>query len=119
MLSEFFEEKNILFSPNIEVPAVNGISSHFDFSVPKSKGKQQLIKTVARNDINAAKIFNYDVSVTEPIREKSKFILLIDDYNHLNGISDEVKTVATEGLSPENVMVLGFTEMKKENVITN
>lgn len=119
LLTEFFEEKNILFSPNIEVPTINGISSHFDFSIPKSKGEEQLIKTVSRNDINAAKIFNYDVSVTSPVRQNSKFILLVDDYNHLNGISDEMKTIATEGLSLKNTMVLGFAEIKKKDIISN
>lgn len=119
LLIEFFEEKGILFSSNIEVPTINGVSSHFDFSIPKPKGEEQLIKTVSRNDINAAKIFNYDVGVTEPLRKKAKFILLIDDYNHLNGISDEMKTIATEGLNLANTMVLGFAEIKKENVISN
>lgn len=118
ILSSFLREHNVLYSTSVEVPTKNAISSHFDFVVPRTGKKELLIKTVARpHDINAAKIFNYDVSVTSPVRD-SDFMLLLNDTNH-QGVPEEIQTVATEGLSLESVKVVGYVEAEAENVISN
>ena len=69
IVESFLIKQNVLYTPNVEIANQNGVSSHFDFSIPSRSGTERLIKTSARpNDPNYAKVFNYDVKATSPSR---------------------------------------------------
>lgn len=112
IMTDFLIEHRILFSPNIEIVGKNGISSHFDFAIPLPEGKERLIKTAARpNDVNQAKIFNFDVRETSNSKD-AKYVLLLNDSN--NTIRDTMKTNALVGLDDYLAEVKGFEEIQKE-----
>jgi len=111
LMTDFLITNEILFSPNIEIIGQNGISSHFDFSIPLPAGREKLIKTAARpNDINQAKIFNFDVRETVNNRD-AKYILLLNDSN--TSIHNPMKSNALVGLDSNIADVKGFNEIKK------
>ena len=112
IMTDFLINNKILFSPNIEIVGQNGISSHFDFSIPLPEGKERLIKTAARpNDINQAKIFNFDVRETANSRD-AKYVLLLNDSN--NPIGGNMNTNALVGLDKHLAEVKGFEEIQKK-----
>lgn len=111
MISDFFIAKNIPFIPDLEIAGYNGTSSHFDFSLPLPAGNERLIKTVARpNDINQAKIFNFDVRETSHVRQAT-FSLVLNNVE--KDIIEQIKINALAGLTAEKTTVLGFKEIEK------
>lgn len=71
-----------------------------------------MIKTAARpNDVNQAKIFNFDVRETSNSKD-AKYVLLLNDSN--NTIRDTMKTNALVGLDDYLAEVKGFEEIQKE-----
>lgn len=114
IISAFFKKNNILYTHSFEIPNSFGTSSYFDFSIPNTKNKERLVKTISRpGDINQAKIFNFDVKATKPIRD-SKYILLVNDSNK-NPISGSLISNALHEIDTSTANVLGFNEVKKEN----
>lgn len=112
ILSSFLIDNEILFSPNVEIVGKNGISSHFDFSIPLPAGKDRLIKTAARpNDVNQAKVFNFDVRETSNTRD-SKYVLLLNDSN--TAIRDQMKMNALVGLDDNLAEVIGFEKIQND-----
>ena len=110
MLSELFIDKEILYTPDIEIVGPNGTSSHFDFSVPLPAGKERLIKTSARpNDINQAKIFNFDVRETSLVRESSFTLILNDEKTK---IKNDVKNHALLGLDKSLVNIISYRSLR-------
>ena len=90
----------------------NGISSHFDFSIPLPAGKDRLIKTAARpNDVNQAKVFKVDVRETSNTRD-SKYVLLLNDSN--TAICDQMKMNALVGLDDNLAEVIGFEKIQND-----
>ncbi|WP_419775879.1 DUF1829 domain-containing protein [Ligilactobacillus agilis] len=109
MITELFIDQEILYTPDIEIVGPNGTSSHFDFSIPLPAGNERLIKTAARpNDINQAKIFNFDVRETSLIRNSS-FIFILNDEK--TKIKAEVKSHALLGLDKAKVDVIGYKQL--------
>lgn len=112
ILSSFLIDNEILFSPNVEIVEKNGISSHFDFSIPLPAGKDRLIKTAARpNDVNQAKVFKFDVRETSNTRD-SKYVLLLNDSN--TAIRDQMKMNALVGLDDNLAEVIGFEKIQND-----
>lgn len=110
ILSELFIDKEILYTPDIEIVGPNGTSSHFDFSVPLPAGKERLIKTSARpNDINQAKIFNFDVRETALVRESSFTLVLNDEKTK---IKNDVKNHALLGLDKSLVNIISYRSLR-------
>ncbi|MCT4388148.1 DUF1828 domain-containing protein [Leuconostoc pseudomesenteroides] len=109
-------EKNILFTPSIEIATTNGVPSHFDFSIPNRMDRERLVKTVSRpNDINQAKIFNYDVHATKPVRN-AKFIYLLNDQNNeTNKIKRGVATAAMNDLVETDAEILNFSGIPSDD----
>ena len=120
LLANFFKENKVLFSSNIEIANSDGISSHFDFSVPSNDKKEKLLKTVGRpNDVNQAKIFNYDVQATSLVRD-ADYILILDDKNHKTSIEQDTINTALNGLDNINAKVIGSRELMQNNqLVTN
>lgn len=120
VLAELFKDNKVLFSSNIEIANGDGISSHFDFSVPSISHKEQLIKTVGRpNDKNQAKIFNYDVKATSLVRD-ANYLLILDDKNYRSNIEQDTINTALSGLEHINANVIGSRElMESSEIITN
>lgn len=114
IVSAFFRKSNVLYTPSFEIPNSFGTSSYFDFSIPNKNDKERLVKTISRpGDINQAKIFNFDVKATKPVRD-SKYILLVNDSNKKSLTSSLVSTALHE-IDKPTASVLGFEEVKKEN----
>lgn len=113
MLSNYFRNNKVLFSYNIEIANGDGISSHFDFSIPSNDKKEKLVKTVGRpNDTNQAKVFNYDVKATSLVRD-ANYILILDDENHKSSIEQDTISTALNGLNEIDATVIGSSELKK------
>lgn len=111
ILADFFKKNKVLFSSNIEIANSDGISSHFDFSVPSNDKKEKLLKTVGRpNDVNQAKIFNYDVKATSLVRD-ADYILVLDDKNYKTNIEQDTINTALIGLENINAQVIGSREL--------
>lgn len=109
IIAEIFIDRGILYTPDLEIAGLNGTSSHFDFSVPLPAGKERLIKTSARpNDINQAKIFNYDVRETALVRN-SIFTFVLNDEK--TKIKPDVKKHAMLGLDKTIVDVKGYSDL--------
>jgi len=118
LLSSFFKEHNILFTSNIEIATGGGTSSHFDFSIPNSSGIERLVKTSARpNDSASAKVFNYDVTATAPIRDKAVFYYVINDVDRKKHVSKEIIETATRGLNTDLAGVISYSDVLKGNSI--
>lgn len=114
IISKFFKSRNILFTPSFEIPNFSGASSHFDFSIPNKSDKERVVKTVSRpNDVNAAKIFNFDVRATKDTRS-SKFILLVNNLKEKD-LNSALKATAMDTLNDETANVLGFHEVRENN----
>lgn len=114
IIAEFFNKNNILYTPSFEIPNPFGASSHFDFAIPNRKDGERVVKTVSRpNDINQAKIFNFDVRATARSRN-AKFILLVNNTKEkkLNG---SLVATAMNELSDTTASVLGFEEVQENN----
>ncbi|MDO4855394.1 MAG: DUF1828 domain-containing protein [Limosilactobacillus gorillae] len=118
LLSNFFKEHNILFTSNIEIATGSGTSSYFDFSIPNSSGVERLVKTSARpNDSASAKVFNYDVIATAPIRDKAVFYYVVNDVDRKKRVSKETIETATRGLSTNLAGVISYSDVLKDNNI--
>lgn len=114
----FLRSKDVVFTPSIEIPGQNGVSSYFDLAIPNNKKGERLVKTIARpNDINQAKIFHYDVTSVLSSRPKSLFIYLGNDLDDNREISDSSKTAALQDLPPRTARTLPFSEVIKNNAI--
>lgn len=114
LIGEFLTYSNVLFTPDIEIPSSRGISSHFDFSIPSKSGNERLVKTCGRpNDINQAKIFNFDVKQTSSVRD-AYFIFLLNDYTHKTEIKDNMYSVSLIDVE-DKAKVSGFNAIRKEN----
>lgn len=117
IIEAFLIKEKVLYTSNVEIPNENGVSSHFDFSIPSRGGMERLIKTSARpNDANYAKVFNYDVKATAPSR-KAKFIYIVNNFTHKATIKQSIVGTALNGLDPEVTKVSGFEEIKKDNTL--
>lgn len=111
LITKFFISNDILFTPSLEITGQNGTSSHFDFSLPAPAGKERLIKTVTRpNDINQAKIFNFDVRETSQVRREAKYSLVLNDIE--KSFKNQMKINALTGLDSTEANVIGFKEIK-------
>lgn len=111
LVAKFFDDNNVLYTPSIEISTPDGLASHFDFSIPNRRFGERLVKTASRpNDINAAKVFNFDVKVTQDTRP-AMFIFLADDANHQSEINDSLVKTATNGLPAFTAQVMGFAEI--------
>ncbi|MCH3922969.1 DUF1828 domain-containing protein [Limosilactobacillus sp.] len=121
IIEDFLLKKEILYTPNVEIATENGISSHFDFSIPSKSGMERLIKTSARpNDLNYAKAFNFDVRVTSPVRDNARFYYVLNDVTHKVKLKNQTINTALEGLKAGTADVSGFDDiMKNNNVFVN
>ena len=113
-IAEFFKTNSVLFTPSIEITNIAGSASHFDFSIPSTSGVEQLVKTAARpNDINAAKIFNYDVKATLPARS-AKYIYLVNNIKHQTPVNSTTLSTALKDLSAEVATTLKFSNLLED-----
>lgn len=122
LLNNWLKKNSILFTYNIEVPNSDGISSHFDFSIPTKSGAEKLVKTSTRpNDLTQAKVFNYDVQATEPVRNNAQFIFLLDNYSgKTKTINSDTRTTALRNLNPQKAEVVGYNELlSKKAILSN
>lgn len=119
VVTDFLEEHNILFTSNIEIPSLNGISAHFDFLIPhnhtKNDRSERLIRTATRpNDINQAKVFNFDVSKAT---RNGEFIYLLNDCVFKDNIA---KKVDIEPYIPETALtgttanIMKYSDVKQD-----
>ncbi|GFZ26140.1 DUF1828 domain-containing protein [Lactobacillus corticis] len=117
IVSEFLAENNIYNTPNIEIASQDGISAHFDFSIPSNSGKEKLVKTSARpNDLNLAKVFNFDVKATSAVRDAT-FVYLLDDTRSKTSTKSSIREAALTGIEANTAVVSSFSEIKKANNI--
>ncbi|MFP7481255.1 DUF1828 domain-containing protein [Weissella paramesenteroides] len=113
---DFLRAKDVVFTPSIEIPGKNGVSSYFDLAIPNNKKGERLVKTIARpNDINQAKIFYYDVTSVIGSRPNSLFIYLGNDIDDNRKIEDSKKNAALQDLPSSVARVLPFSEAIKNN----
>lgn len=119
LLNDWLKKNSILFTYNIEVPNNDGISSHFDFSIPTKSGEEKLVKTSTRpNDLTQAKVFNYDVQATEPVRSNAEFIFLLDNYSgKTKEIKPDTRATALRNLDSQKAKVIGYDELLNESAI--
>ena len=112
-IAEFLKTNGVLFTPSIEITNIAGSASHFDFSVPSTSGMERLVKTTSRpNDVNAAKIFNYDVKATLPNRP-AKYIYLVDDINHQTSINQTTFDTALKDLNSDIASAFSFSDLQE------
>ena len=115
VVSNFMHTQKVLFNRSVEITNLAGSNSHFDFAIPTANG-EKLVKTVSRpNDINAAKIFNYDVKATAELRKDALFIYLADDLSHKKGITSETFGTALKDLDDKTAVAAGFSDLQREN----
>lgn len=122
LVSEAFDSRNIIYTPNVEIPGSAGVSSFFDFVVPNKAKGEQLIRAVSRpNVLNQAKAFNFDVHSVSDARPASKFIYLVDDIRNTNKINKNIKTTISANTNPDLVKLMPFSMVlnPKENIISN
>lgn len=111
-ISAYFTKQEIWATKSIDISNNDGIHSHFDFAIQNNDG-ERLVKTAARpNDINQAKIFNYDVNAVSPVRT-AKFFLLINDQQ--NAIDDAIAPAALASLNRSKTKVIGYREILEDN----
>ena len=73
-----------------------------------------MVKTAARpNDINAAKIFNYDVKATLPTRP-AKYIYLVNNIKHQTPVNSTTLSTALKDLSAEVATTLKFSNLLED-----
>lgn len=117
IIESFLIKENVLYTPNVEIPNKNGVSSHFDFSIPTRNGGEKLIKTSARpNDPNYAKVFNYDVNATAPSR-KATFIYVLNNVTKKAKVKRNIIDTALNDLDPEIAKVAEFSTIKENNTL--
>lgn len=115
-VSDFLHESNVFFTHNIEIPSACGISSHFDFLIPTNT-KEKLVKTCGRpNDINQAKIFNFDVKQTINSNRNADFIFLLNDLSNKTKIKESMVNVSLIDIE-DKAEVIGFHAVMKDNKI--
>lgn len=115
-VSDFLRESNVFFTHNIEIPSACGISSHFDFLIPTNT-KEKLVKTCGRpNDINQAKIFNFDVKQTINSNRNADFIFLLNDLSNKTKIKESMVSVSLIDIE-DRAKVTGFNAVMKDNKI--
>lgn len=117
IVMDFLKEKDILYTPNVEIPNENGISSQFDFSIPNKNGVELLVKTSARpNDPNYAKVFNYDVKATAPYRN-AHFIYILNNVTHHVKLKKNIQNTALSRLDSTVAEVADFANIKQNNTV--
>ncbi|AZI17764.1 DUF1828 domain-containing protein [Limosilactobacillus fermentum] len=115
MVADFLKGQNILYTPSFEIATTVGVTSHFDFAVPNESGPERIVRTVSRpNDINAAKIFNYDVKATATIRE-ALFVFLVNDLTYKAAVNRSTFDTALKDLDQDTAIGLSFADVKQDN----
>lgn len=107
-VSSYFEEQNVLFTPNLGFIGKTGNQQTFDFVIPHTKKKKEkLIQTVnsPTADNYTATLFSF-IDVQE-VRPNSEFIVIANDMN--TPIADKFSS----SLASYNVATLAWSKKHK------
>jgi hypothetical protein len=114
-IQELLDSQNVFYTPNILVPAMSGLTVHFDFSIPQKKDEEKLVRAISSpNNLNGAKLASYDINLASRTR-KAKYIVLLNDKNKKITNTPALTAIADDSSYPFNFKTM--SEAKKDSRI--
>lgn len=114
-VQELLDEQAVMYTKNILVPGMAGLTFHYDFAIPGTQGNEKLIRTIQTpNNLNGVKILTLDSDLASRTR-KSKYIGILND--QIKPVRNRAAINGLEENSQSNVKFVTFSEIKADTKI--
>ena len=88
MVQEFFDQKEILYTPNVSIPG-HTVEHPIDFVIPLPKKRERLIKLMGSPQVQTAKVISFTWFDLRDVRPNAEKIVILNDLRSRDAFGQE------------------------------